>query len=161
MSIVSGNYVRETSVKRRNKIVQEITRKVASVFSFDTIIAIEHVFFNALTFARSLGRCGKPQTGFGFQHLPRDLANVNAWKTMFDPHIIELWNYVRNPCPEIFSNLWHWYLHNLDTFGTAGLYRYSVLLYPISFVSTIQQIRKAGSIALADIKVFVIFEMFQ
>ena len=33
--------------------------------------------------------------GLGFQHLPRDLANVNAWKTMFDPynktkeHIIE------------------------------------------------------------------------
>ena len=24
---------------------------------------------------------------FGFQHLPRDLANVNAWKTMFDPYI--------------------------------------------------------------------------
>ena len=23
----------------------------------------------------------------GFQHLPRDLANVNAWKTMFDPFI--------------------------------------------------------------------------
>ena len=23
--------------------------------------------------------------GLGFQHLPRDLANVNAWKTMFDP----------------------------------------------------------------------------
>ena len=22
--------------------------------------------------------------GLGFQHLPRDLANVNAWKTMFD-----------------------------------------------------------------------------
>ena len=22
----------------------------------------------------------------GFQHLPRDLANVNAWKTMFDPY---------------------------------------------------------------------------
>ena len=34
--------------------------------------------------------------GLGFQHLPRDLANVNSWKTMFDPyietHIIEkLW----------------------------------------------------------------------
>ena len=27
--------------------------------------------------------------GLGFQHLPRDLANVNAWKTMFDPYIIE------------------------------------------------------------------------
>ena len=23
----------------------------------------------------------------GFQHLPWDLANVNAWKTMFDPYI--------------------------------------------------------------------------
>ena len=22
----------------------------------------------------------------GFQHLPRDLANVNAWKIMFDPY---------------------------------------------------------------------------
>ena len=25
--------------------------------------------------------------GLGFQHLPRDLANVNAWKNMFDPFI--------------------------------------------------------------------------
>ena len=25
--------------------------------------------------------------GRGFQHLPRDLANVNAWKTIFDPYI--------------------------------------------------------------------------
>ena len=40
-------------------------------------------FFNALTFARSLGRCWKPR-------LPRDLANVNAWKTMFDPYIGKL-----------------------------------------------------------------------
>ena len=24
--------------------------------------------------------------GLGFQHLPRDLANANAWKTMFDPY---------------------------------------------------------------------------
>ena len=24
--------------------------------------------------------------GLGFQHLPRDLANDNAWKTMFDPY---------------------------------------------------------------------------
>ena len=43
-SIVSGNYVRETLVKRQNKIVQEITRNVANVFSFYAIIAIEHVF---------------------------------------------------------------------------------------------------------------------
>ena len=43
-SIVRGNCVRETSVKRRNKIVQEITRNVANVSSFYAIIAIEHGF---------------------------------------------------------------------------------------------------------------------
>ena len=26
-------------------------------------------------------------SGLGFQHLPRDLANVNAWKSRFDPYI--------------------------------------------------------------------------
>ena len=25
-------------------------------------------------------------SGLGFQHLPRDAANVNAWKNMFDPY---------------------------------------------------------------------------
>ena len=29
--------------------------------------------------------------GLGFQHLPRDLANINAWKTMFDPYIETFW----------------------------------------------------------------------
>ena len=43
-SIVRGNCVRETSVKRRNIIVQEITRNVANVFSFYAIITIEHGF---------------------------------------------------------------------------------------------------------------------
>ena len=43
-NIVRGNYVRDTSVKRRNKIVQEITRNVANIFSFYAIIAIEHGF---------------------------------------------------------------------------------------------------------------------
>ena len=43
-SIVGGNYVHETSVKRRNKIVQEITRNVANALSFYAIIAIEHGF---------------------------------------------------------------------------------------------------------------------
>ena len=28
----------------------------------------------------------------GFQHLPRDLANVNEWKIMFDPYILFLVN---------------------------------------------------------------------
>ena len=44
MSIVHGNFVCKTSVKRRNKIVQEITQNVANVFSFYAIIAIEHDF---------------------------------------------------------------------------------------------------------------------
>ena len=26
--------------------------------------------------------------GRGFQHLPRNLANVNAWNTMSDPYIV-------------------------------------------------------------------------
>ena len=28
-------------------------------------------------------------SSLGFQHLPRDLANVNAWKTMFEPYNLE------------------------------------------------------------------------
>ena len=43
-SIVRGNYFHGTLVKRRNKIMQEITRNVANVFSFYAIIAIEHGF---------------------------------------------------------------------------------------------------------------------
>ena len=39
-----GNSVRATSVKRRNKTVQEIMQNVANVFSFYAIIAIEHGF---------------------------------------------------------------------------------------------------------------------
>ena len=79
-------------MKRRNKIVQEITRNVTNVFSFYAIIAIKHGFFNALTFARSLRLQfstpprgpGEPRVlknaafSLGFQHLPGDLANVNA-----------------------------------------------------------------------------------
>ena len=43
-SIVNGNCIRETSVKRRNKIVQEITGNALNVFTFYAIIAIEHGF---------------------------------------------------------------------------------------------------------------------
>ena len=85
-NIVRGNCVRETSVKRRNKIVQEITRNVANVFSFYAIIAIEHGF-QCINIRRvPLEALKTAAGGLGFQHLPRDLANVNAWKTMFDPY---------------------------------------------------------------------------
>ena len=46
--------------------------------------------------------------GLGFQHLPRDLANVKAWKTMFDPYInILLFNFLTFTW---LSQLWitHW-----------------------------------------------------
>ena len=53
----------------------ELTQRVVKVN-----IGIKHGF-HALTFARSRGRCLKPEAeGRGFQHLPRDLANVNAFK---------------------------------------------------------------------------------
>ena len=74
--LVYGNYVRETSVKRQKKIVQEITRNVANFFSFYAIIAIEHGF--SMHSPGPLGgveyRSLRPQ----IQHLLRDLANVNA-----------------------------------------------------------------------------------
>ena len=41
-------------------------------------------------------------SGLGFQHLPQDLANINAWKNMFDtyivlvvirsPYVVRLWS---------------------------------------------------------------------
>ena len=43
-SIVHGNCIRETSVKRRNIIVQDITQNVANIFNFYAITAIEHGF---------------------------------------------------------------------------------------------------------------------
>ena len=61
MPIVRGNCDRETSVTRRNKIVQEITQNVANIFSFLYNNSDRTCFFNALTFDRSLRRCWKPR----------------------------------------------------------------------------------------------------
>ena len=63
-------------MKRRNKIVQEITRNVANDFSFYSILAVEHGFLMHSYSPGPLG--GVENRGLGFQHLPRDLANVNA-----------------------------------------------------------------------------------
>ena len=58
---------------------------------FYAIITIEHGF-------QCINICKVPRevlktavSGLGFQHFPRDLATVNAWKTMFDPYIDVLW----------------------------------------------------------------------
>ena len=34
----------------------------------------------------------------GFQHLPRDIANVNEWERMFDPYITEIIIIKKSPC---------------------------------------------------------------
>ena len=68
------------------KAIQNSARKmrhVANNFSFYAIIAIKHSFSMHW---HSLGPLGGV-VNLCFQHLPRDLANVNAWKTMFDPYI--------------------------------------------------------------------------
>ena len=51
-------------------------------------ITITHVCFIALTLAGSLGRyLNTRPSGLVFKQLPRDPANVNAWKNMCDPYI--------------------------------------------------------------------------
>ena len=56
-------------MKRRNKIVQEITQNVANVYNFYAIIAIEDGF--------SMHYHSQVPWEV-FQHIPRDLANFNA-----------------------------------------------------------------------------------
>ena len=63
---------------RHNKIVEEITQNVANVFSFYAIIAIEHVFQCVKIRKVPWDVLKSAAFGLGFQHLPRDLANVNA-----------------------------------------------------------------------------------
>ena len=75
MSKVRGNYVRETSVKRRNKIVQEIKRNVANVFSFYAINMVLQCT-NIRQVPREVLKTAA--SGLSFQPLPRDLVNVNA-----------------------------------------------------------------------------------
>ena len=59
-------------------------------------ITIPHVCFIALTLAVSLERCFNTwPEGLVFKQLPRDLANVNAWKNMCDPYIFFHFSQVR------------------------------------------------------------------
>ena len=65
-------------MKRLNNIVQEITRNVANVFSFYAIIAIKHVFQCINIHQVPWEVLKTAASGLGFQHLPRDLPNVDA-----------------------------------------------------------------------------------
>ena len=107
MSIICGNYVRETSVKRINKIVQEITRNVTNVVSFYAIIAIEHGF-SCINIRQVSWEVLKTEAeGRGFQHLPRDLANVNALK----------------------NHVWSLYYRNLSVEPHSGTCSYSANIF--------------------------------
>ena len=57
--LIRVNRVRATSVKRQNKILQEKNAKCSQWFQFLCNNSYQTWFFNALTFARSLGRCWK------------------------------------------------------------------------------------------------------
>ena len=77
-SVVRANCVRKTSMKRRNKVVQEITRNVANVFSFYAITAIEHGFsMHWHCFAKPIGKCWKPRP-------PASVFNTSlgTWRTL-------------------------------------------------------------------------------
>ena len=77
-SIVPGYCIGDRSVKTQNKIVQEITQNVANVFSFYVIIATEHGLQCINIRQNPLEVLKTAACGLGFQHLPRNLANVNA-----------------------------------------------------------------------------------
>ena len=40
----------------------------------------------------------------GFQHFPRDLANVNEWKIMFDPSIKDIYGLFVFPPESLYMN---------------------------------------------------------
>ena len=61
-------------------------------------------------------------SGLGFQHLPRDLVNVNAWKNMFDPCII-------STIPWLYATTKAFYgigTKAVRLFGSFPFYQYSV-----------------------------------
>ena len=68
--------------------VQEITHDVGNVFSFLCNNSDQRWLFQCINIRQVPWEVLKTAaSGLGIQHLPWDLANVNAWKTMFDPYI--------------------------------------------------------------------------
>ena len=77
-SIVRGNCVRETSVKRRNKISARNNVKCSKCFQFLCNNSDLTWFFQCINIRQVPWDFRLAAFGLGFQHLPRDLANVNA-----------------------------------------------------------------------------------
>ena len=76
-------------MKRRNKIVQEITQNVANVYSFYAIIAIEHVFSMHYHSPGPLGGVENHGLRPRFSTPPTGPGEFFARKTMFDPYNIQ------------------------------------------------------------------------
>ena len=128
-SMVHGNCFRETSVKMQKKMVQEVMRNVTNIYSSLCNNSNWTWFFNVLTFARSLG--------LGFQHLSQDLANVNTWKTMFDPYMrycnMLQWKHIPLRNIQIFWKFYHqkliiFQIKNSDIFHISAQNRLWVLI---------------------------------
>ena len=66
-SIVRGNCVRETSVKRRKKKKARNNAKCSKCFQFYAIIAVEHSFSMHLHSPGPLGGVKTAASGLGFQ----------------------------------------------------------------------------------------------
>ena len=61
-------------------------------------------------------------SGLGFQHLPRDLTNVNAWKAMFYPYInINRWMFIDHDTAALQLNQPWDEVHGLLYFHILGL----------------------------------------
>ena len=77
---------------RLKNIVRQCFLHFRNVLLIYAIIAIKH---DLIIHLHSQGPSGRLKTsGFalGFQHFPRDLANVNEWKIMFDPSNVHILN---------------------------------------------------------------------
>ena len=81
-------FVRRCKKSKQNsaKIIHRNTALKLFFLYFYAIIAIEHVF--PCIIIRWVPRAMLKTSGcaLGFQHLPRNPANVNARKNMFDPY---------------------------------------------------------------------------
>ena len=93
--------------------------KCSKLFQFLCNNSDQKWFLNALTFARSLGRCWKPRPSasvFNTSHRT-SMANVKAWKTMFDPYV-EV---------DLFSEFWHCFLSPLSPQAEMASHNWNIV----------------------------------
>ena len=87
------------------------------ILSFINIRNVPREVLKTEGYIRKVPREKLKTEGFGFQHLPRDLANVNEWKIMFDPYnqILDYNKILQK------AKLWRWL--NFMTRGRIKIYK--------------------------------------